>query len=117
MIRRYLILFYVCCAFNLQAQDKKVSYEIDTILTSAECDNCKERIEQMLNYTKGIKFAELDVSTKKLVVKYHSGKLTLSEIKHKLSDLGYDADEVKANQVAQKKLPLCCQPGGMNENK
>jgi mercuric ion binding protein len=114
-MKKYLVLFCIFCAFNSQAQDKKGSFETDTILTSAECENCKERIEDMLNYTKGVKFAELEVKTKKLVVKFNTDKITLSEIKQKLSELGYDADEVKANESAQKKLPLCCQPGGMKK--
>lgn len=114
-MKKYLLLFCLFCAINSQAQNKKGIFEIDTILTSAECENCKERIEAMLNYTKGVKFAELEVATKKLVVKFNLDKITLPEIKQKLSELGYDADEIKANESAQKKLPLCCQPNGMKK--
>lgn len=85
------------------------------IKTSAECGQCKERIESKLNYTKGISFAELDYETKELTVKFKADKITLAEIKKIVSELGYDADEVKANMVEQKKLPLCCQPGGMKK--
>ena len=85
------------------------------IKTSAECGDCKERIESKLNYTKGISFAELDYETKELTVKFKPDKITLAEIKKIISELGYDADEVKANAVEQKKLPLCCQPGGMKK--
>ena len=73
----------------------------------------RDRIEEMLNYTKGIKFSELDLETKKLTVKYATKKISLAEIKTKLSELGYDADEVKSNPESVKKLPLCCQPGGI----
>ena len=85
----------------------------DTLTTSAECGLCKERIEGKLNYTKGIKFAELDYESRELIVKYSSKHISLDKIKQLLSDLGYDADEVKADPMAQKALPLCCQPGGM----
>lgn len=85
------------------------------IKTSAECGQCKERIEEKLNYTKGISFAELNYETKELVVKFKSEKITLQEIKKIVSELGYDADEIKANQTAQKQLPMCCQPGGMKK--
>lgn len=85
------------------------------IKTSSECGSCKKRIEGKLNYTKGIQFAELDVPTKELTVKFSSKKITLDEIKHILSELGYDADEVKANPESVKALPACCQPGGMKK--
>jgi periplasmic mercuric ion binding protein len=85
------------------------------IKTSAECGDCKERIESKLNYTKGIAFAELDYETKELTIKFKSDKITLAEVKKIVSELGYDADEVKANEEEQKKLPACCQPGGMKK--
>lgn len=83
------------------------------IQTSAECGDCKNRIEEKLNYTKGVKFAELDLETKKVKVKFSPKKISLEDIKRILSETGYDADEVKAIPEAVKKLPACCQPGGM----
>lgn len=85
------------------------------IKTSAECGSCKDRIEEKLNYTKGIQFAELDVLSKELTVKFNSKKISLVQIKKELSELGYDADEVKANPKSVKELPACCQPGGMKK--
>lgn len=85
------------------------------IKTSAECGQCKERLEEALNYTKGIVFSELDVETKVLTIKYKKSKITLEEIKKAISEIGYDADEVKANPEKQKTLPMCCQPGGMKK--
>lgn len=81
--------------------------------TTAECGDCKERIEGKLNYTKGVVFADLDYKTQMLTVKYKKEKISLDEIKKIVSELGYDIDDVKANPEAQKALPLCCQPGGM----
>lgn len=86
------------------------------IKTSSECGMCKERIEEKLNYTKGIVYSTLDISTKQLTVRYKESKISLVEIKYILSELGYDADEVKANSESQKNLPACCRPGGMEKN-
>ena len=85
------------------------------IQTSAECGSCKTRIEKGLNYTKGVKFAELDLGTKIVTVGFNSKKISETEIKKVISEMGYDADDVKANQVAVKALPMCCQPGGMKK--
>jgi periplasmic mercuric ion binding protein len=107
-----ILLFFILASSTLYAQ-KTPKFQTVVILTSAECGDCKERIEGYFNYTKGVKFAELDVPTKKLTIKFATSKFTLQQIKEKVSQLGYDADELKANPEAQKKLPLCCQPGGM----
>lgn len=83
------------------------------IKTSAECGMCKKKIEETLNYTKGVKFAELDMSTKVVTVKYSEDKISLDKIRETLSEIGYSADDVKANPEAVEKLPACCKPGGM----
>jgi copper chaperone CopZ len=82
------------------------------IQTSAQCGDCKERIEGKLNYTKGIKFAELDNQTKIVTVKYDPKKIDLVAIKQTIAKIGYDADEVKAAKEDVEKLPKCCQPHG-----
>jgi len=91
--------------------------ETSIIQTSAQCNDCKERIEGKLNYTKGIKFAELDMETKKVTVKYATKKILLQKIKETIAGIGYDADEVKAKQEDVLKLPKCCHPGGMDLHK
>lgn len=93
--------------------DKTTKIQKVVIKTSAECGECKERIEAKLNYTKGVSFADLNYETKELTVKFKADKISLAEIKKIVSELGYDADEVKANPKAQKALPKCCQPNGM----
>ena len=87
------------------------------IQTSAECGACKTRIEDKLNYTKGIKFAELNLEDKKVTVKYSTKKISLAEIKKVISETGYAADDVKANIEAVDALPACCKPKGMEKLK
>jgi copper chaperone CopZ len=94
---------------------KAEKFKTIIIQTSAECGDCKERLEEKLNYTSGIKFAELDLESKKLTVKFTTSKISEAEIKQIISALGYDADDQKAPKEAVQKLPLCCQPGGMKQ--
>jgi copper chaperone CopZ len=97
-------------SFNLLGQ--KSEKQLITIQTTAECNECKERIENKLNYTKGISFSELDVPTKVCTVKFSPDKISKEEILKMISDLGYDADDVKANPTAYEALPTCCKIGG-----
>ena len=48
------IIFLFICLMGFQtakAQDKKASSETAIIQTSAQCGDCKDRIEELLNYT------------------------------------------------------------------
>lgn len=96
---------------QVKAQDSIGEVKIQT---SAECGSCKKRLEEVLNYTKGVKFAELNIVDKSLTVSFNPKKITLMEIKKIISETGYDADEVKANPKSVEALPACCKPGGMN---
>ncbi len=106
-MKNILVILMLFIATGAMAQSEVV------IQTSAECGSCKERLEGKLNYTKGVKYAELDLQTMKLAVGYAPKKISVDEIREIISELGYDADDVKANPEAVKKLPVCCQPGGM----
>lgn len=112
-MKKYLLSLVIFFIYGISFSQKA---ETSLIQTSAQCNDCKERIEGKLNYTKGIKFAELDLETKKVTVKYAAKKISLQKIKEAIAAIGYDADEVKAKQEDVLKLPKCCQPNGMNKN-
>lgn len=86
------------------------------IHTSAECEQCEERLEKGLNYTKGVVFAELDIESQNVTIRYSTKKTDLASLKKVINDLGYDADDQKADPQALQKLPECCRPGGMEKH-
>jgi len=112
---KIVLLIMISLVFTSCMVVKKTNTETVVIQTNAECGQCKERIEGELNYVKGVRFAELDVPTKQLKVSFNADKITEAELKQKVAEIGYDADEVKAVPSAQQKLPACCQPGGMKK--
>ena len=115
-MRNTLLTLLAVFIFNgLIAQEKTSKFETVIIQTSAQCGDCKTRIEDGLNYTKGVKFAELDLISKKVTVKYLPKKISIEQVKAKINTIGYDADDMKANPESILKLPACCQPGGMKQ--
>lgn len=82
------------------------------IKTSAQCEDCKERIENKLNFTKGVKSAKLDIQTKIVTVIYDPSKTNPAAIRTAISKVGYDADTIPGDVKAYNKLPKCCQKGG-----
>ncbi|SFT68657.1 Copper chaperone CopZ [Lishizhenia tianjinensis] len=106
------LMAIVALTFNTNANTEDGGKKEARIQTNAQCGECKERIENKLNYTKGIKFAEMDLTTKIVTVSYNEKKITLDEIKKVISEIGYSADDVEPVKTAQEALPKCCQPGG-----
>jgi copper chaperone CopZ len=104
-----VVLILASCGMMNKGEPVK---QIVTIQTNAQCGDCKDRIEEELNFTSGIVYAELDLETKKVEVKYNSKRITAEAIRKRIASLGYNADDVKADETAQTELPECCQPGG-----
>lgn len=90
---------------------QKAKFDTVKIKTSAECEMCKTKLETELGRSKGVKSANLDLSTRVVTVVYNKSKTDPGKLRTIISNIGYDADDIKANNRAQKKLPDCCQPG------
>lgn len=69
---------------------------------------CEKKIEGALSDVSGIKWADWDVETKELEVKYDPDVITLNEIKQHIADIGYDTDSHRATDEAYENLHACC---------
>jgi periplasmic mercuric ion binding protein len=78
------------------------------VQTSAVCGECKEIIERYLSFEKGILSSDLDVKSKVLTVIYNQKKTDPDKIRVAITHSGYDADSLKADPRAFRKLPECC---------
>jgi cation transport ATPase len=107
-MKKLLFFFFITLSSSLFAQKSTLV----AIQTSAQCNDCKDRIEMALNQTKGVVYDELNIETKVVEVKYKVSKTDPAKLQKAVTSIGYDADGFKADQVAQKALPLCCQPHG-----
>ena len=99
-----IISLFSILTMNAWAQKETVKIE-----TSAQCEMCKERIEEEMQFTKGVTAANLDVESQILTITFKSKKTNLDKIKRAISLIGYDADEILADEKAHDKLPKCCQ--------
>lgn len=102
---RFLFIFLVSSvAFAQKPNVAQVSLQ-----TSAKCGMCKSRIERDLGLTKGVEKAALRLDDKVVVVDYNPKKTNVEALKKAISMIGYNADEVVANQKSHDRLPACCQ--------
>ena len=71
------------------------------------CDKCKKRIEEAA-YLKGVKYADWNVDTHVLTVKYDSTKTSADLILQRVAKAGHDSEHFKATDDDYNKLPSCC---------
>jgi copper chaperone CopZ len=74
-----------------------------------ECETCGKTFQSGLMKIKGLKMYALDEEKMTITVYYDPRKTNLETIKTAITDLGYDADDLKANPLAYEKLEGCCQ--------
>lgn len=73
-----------------------------------ECETCKPHIEEELKLTKGVTSFKVNTETQTITVIYNPKKTNPKKIRESIANSGYDADEVKADPEAVKKLDGCC---------
>ncbi len=71
------------------------------------CSQCKERIENAA-YVKGVKFADWNIDTHDLTVKYDSTKTSPEIILKSIAKAGHDNEMYKAEQEDYNKIASCC---------
>lgn len=113
-----LSILVSCIGFSAAAQQKKpLTVKIQT--PGALCDECKKRIEEYLKYEEGVTKVLVYPRSKYTQVTYLADRTNVENIKTAIANLGYDADDVKANEDAYKKLPKTCkkpEDGGHKKN-
>ena len=106
-MKKYFVSF-IAILFSISVMAQKSNNETIVIQTNGVCEMCKKLFTEKVPYFKGIVDFSYDVKTAKMTVTYNPKKTTPAEIRKGISDLGYNADDVKANPEARAKLPECC---------
>ncbi|MVT10431.1 heavy-metal-associated domain-containing protein [Chitinophaga tropicalis] len=109
IVKLVIALLFVGVGMTM-AQAKKGT----TLLTAkistptAKCEQCKERIERYLLREEGVASSKVDFRKGITTVKYYSDRTNIENVKTAIANLGYDADNVTANEEAYARLPKNC---------
>ena len=74
-----------------------------------QCEACKDRVERYLFKEDGIATVKADYRRRTVAVSYYRDRTNLENVKTAIANLGYDADDVTANEDSYKRLPKTCQ--------
>ena len=101
------VLAITCFAFVSSSQQKAL--ETAKIKTpNALCEACKPRIETYVKRIDGIISINVNYRKGETTVKYLTDRTNIEEIKTAIANMGYDADDIPANEESYKRLPKTC---------
>ncbi|MCO6492089.1 MAG: heavy-metal-associated domain-containing protein [Phaeodactylibacter sp.] len=86
-----------------------VSLATETFKVYGNCGMCKRKIEGAASEVKGVEYANWDVASKVITVKYEPGTVKLDDVKAKIAAVGYDSETHRAPDEAYNNLHGCCQ--------
>jgi copper chaperone CopZ len=69
---------------------------------------CKTRIENFLVHEYGVSSVKADFRRHTVTVVWYTDRTNIENIKTALANMGYDADNIKADPEAYKRLPAAC---------
>ena len=73
------------------------------------CGMCEKTIEGSLQDVDGVSKADWNKETKQMDVDFDASKIKLADIKQKIAGVGYDMEDIRAEESTYSELPGCCQ--------
>ena len=102
-------IFFAMFAFAISASaQQKTTTKAEIKTPSVQCDMCKGRIERYMMREDGVTAVKVDVKKKVTAVTWITDRTNIENIKTAIANVGYDADDVTAEESSYKKLPPCC---------
>ena len=103
-----LCLFLLLGLATHSIAQQKVSDKAIIKTPGVHCEACKERIELYVARQYGVSSVKVDVKKKTTTVTWLTDRTNIEEVKTAIANIGYDADDVTAEETAYKRLPKAC---------
>jgi copper chaperone CopZ len=104
-----LAFFFFATAGFAQYQEVKATGKAVIKTPTILCEKCQEKVEFFLTKsTPGVTSVVVNIRKKTTTVTWLNDRTTLENIRSAISYLGFDADDVEADEYAFKRLPKEC---------
>ena len=105
----FLVIFcFTAVSFAQYQQTQKVAGKVVIKTPGVLCDKCKDKVEFFISHTEGVTSAKVNIKQKTTTVTWLNDRTTLENIKVAIANIGYDADDIEAEEYAFKRLPKEC---------
>jgi periplasmic mercuric ion binding protein len=108
MKQTIITMLAVSCFTAVSVAQQKTVETAKIKTPSALCEACKPRIETYVKRIDGILLVNVNYRKGETTVKYLTDRTNIEEIKTAIANMGYDADDIPANEDSYKRLPITC---------
>jgi periplasmic mercuric ion binding protein len=110
-MKSLILGIFAIAAFSSPAFAQQKAVQKAVIQTPGVQDEaCKTRIENFLVHEYGVSSVKADYRRHTVTVVWYTDRTNIENIKTALANMGYDADDIKAEPEAYKRLPAACRP-------
>ena len=106
-----LVIFFSIFMIGCNNASEEMVINTPTI----QCGMCQKIIEVGLAKVDGVSNPKVDLKKKKTILFHDPEKTNIKSIEKVVSELGYQANTLKANPDSYAELPACCKIGGMDK--
>ena len=104
----FAVFCFVTVSFAQYQQTQKVSGKAVIKTPTILCEKCQEKVEFFIGHSVGVTSVAINIRKKTTTVTWINDRTTLENIKTAIANLGYDADDIEAEEYAYKRLPKEC---------
>jgi len=108
-MKSFILGIFAIVAFSAPTFAQQKAVQKAVIQTPGVQDEaCKTRIENFLVHEYGGSYVKADFRRHTVTVVWYTDRTNIENIKTALANMGYDADDIKADPEAYKRLPAAC---------
>ena len=93
---------------SIATAQQKATQKVVINTPSVQCEMCKDRIEKYMSREPGIVSVKVDYKKKTTTVSFLTDRNDIEQVKTAIANVGYDADDITAEETSYVKLPKCC---------
>lgn len=108
MKKLIFLALVICCGATMSFSQQKALETARIKTPTALCEACKPRIETYVKRIDGVTSINVNYRKGETTVKYLTDRTNIEEIKTAIANMGYDADDVPANEESYRRLPKTC---------
>ena len=104
----FALIFFSTVSFAQYQQSQKAVGKAVIKTPTILCEKCQEKVEFFISHQPGVTAVSINIRKKTTTVSWLNDRTTLENIKTAIANLGYDADDIEAEEYAFKRLPKQC---------
>ena len=100
----FAFLGFISTGFSQQKVSQKAIIKTPTV----QCEVCADKVTFFISHQEGVTSVNVNIRKRTTTVTWLTDRTTLENIKVGIANLGYDADDIEAEEYAFKRLPKDC---------